>query len=358
MMKKGIDFKRRKWILIGVGICVAVCAALLFTPIFNVENVVCQGNVRIAYEEIESAAKVEKGKNVLLQNMGDIEKRVKEIPLVEDAQIRRIFPDGIKISIKECVPAAYIQIGDGRAVLTDMDGKALEILDKESADKLAETNVPVKVEKYKEKKQEEKKEGEPTPSETPKPTQTPKPTETPKPTDENGEEIQEENETEYEFPLVVGIGLKNPEVGKEIKSDEKEKLKTLMELFNHMENTELLTRCSYIDITDINDVTIVIEKRLEILIGKPENLEYRMSFLEKIINEKISSTEKAVMDYRGNDIYVRSPEDGKARMVPKPSPTPEPTATINPDGDTAEKPSSSPKPTQTPKPVTSDKPEN
>ena len=59
-MKKEIDFKRKKWILIGVGICVAVCAALLFTPIFNVDKVLCQGNVRIAYEEIESAAKVER----------------------------------------------------------------------------------------------------------------------------------------------------------------------------------------------------------------------------------------------------------------------------------------------------------
>lgn len=80
----------------------------------------------------------------------------------------------------------------------------------------------------------------------------------------------------------------------------------------------------------------MIEKRLEVQMGNTDNIEYRCAFLAKVVNEKISSTEYAVLDYKGDDIYVRQPDDGKERVVPKPTPTPTPAPTPEPSDDAKE----------------------
>lgn len=109
----------------------------------------------------------------------------------------------------------------------------------------------------------------------------------------------------------------------------------MLKTFRDLEKAGLLIRSTYLDVTNLNDVTLVIEKRLEIQLGTLDNMEYRSAFLAKVINEKISGTEHVIMDYRSEDIYVRQPEDGQARMIPKPSAAPEPTGSAAPGGTAA-----------------------
>ena len=167
----------------------------------------------------------------------------------------------------------------------------------------------------------------------------------------------EEKALPYEVPLVVGLELTKPEPGKSADSKERDKLGKVLETFRDLEKAGLLVRSTYLDVTSLNDVTLVVEKRLEIQLGTLDNMEYRSAFLAKVINEKISGTEHVIMDYRSEDIYVRQPEDGQARMIPKPSAVPEPTGSAAPGGTEAPSQSQTPQPAgtagQTAKPASS-----
>lgn len=318
-----------KWILIfllvvflGVGI------GLMFTPVFHVQEVFCEGNVRIGSEEICQAAADATGKNIFLVRLSTIRKQVESVPLVEHASIRRVFPNKIKIVVEECIPAGYLA-DDNQCVLVDTDGKILEIVADERAAWMQETytpseSVPPETE---EKKTEEKESAESTAETT-----------------DGTEAITADGLQLYAAPLVLGVDVQKPEVGKTVRCKTETQWEVLSELFDTLEQNDLLSRATCLDLRKEDALTLVIENRLEILLGKAENLEYRTAFLAKVINERISATEHAVMDYRGADIYVRMPEDGKERMKPSATPTPtetagkkaEPKATTDAKADDAE----------------------
>ena len=121
----------------------------------------------------------------------------------------------------------------------------------------------------------------------------------------------------YSVPLTVGIELSSAEEGKTAASDDSAKLDKLFEICNALNDAGLLNRSTYIDLTDMTNVNAVIENRLDIRLGIPDNMAYRAKFLAETINTKISSTEVLILDYTGNDIYARPHEDGKDRVDKK-----------------------------------------
>jgi len=297
-------------------LCLCTGIGVMFTPLFHVNEVLCEGVVRIPAEEIFASAGEVKGKNILLVSLSDIEKRVEEIPMVEHAKVRRVFPNKIKIIIEECIPAGYLYSND-QCVVADLEGKVLEIISDGRVNAMLATYTP----KEPPKMEQASNEGE-EPTATPTPTTIPTVEE-----DEMGMQAGEEIELRaYSVPLVLGVELQKPEVGKKVDSKDKEVLDRAFAIFRDLERAGLLARATYLDVRDWEDVTLVIENRLEIQLGKPDNMEYRSAFLAKVIEEKMSSTEHAIMDYRKSDIYVRQPEDGMERVKPNGTPTPSPSA--------------------------------
>ena len=53
------------------------------------------------------------------------------------------------------------------------------------------------------------------------------------------------------------------------------------------------------------------------MLGDADNIDYRAKFMAEVINNKISAYEVAILDYTGDDIYVRPREDGKQRVAEK-----------------------------------------
>lgn len=297
-------------------LCLGVGIGLMFTPIFHVQEVSCEGNTRISSEEIISNAQDAIGKNIFLIRLSDLSNRVEEIPMVEAASVRRIFPNKLKLQIVECIPAGYIYT-ENQFVVTDVEGKILDIIADERVEQLQKIYIPKEIPKESGQKNET---GSDSASKDVKESEETK--------ESSGEAINEipADLRSYSVPLVMGLTLHKPSIGKKADSKEHEKFTKAFTLFQHLENAGLLVRATYLDLTDMNDITLVIENRLTVQFGAPENLEYRCAFLAKVINERISATESAVMDYRGADIYVRPPEDGKERMKPTETPTPTPSA--------------------------------
>ena len=98
--QRQLEKKIRSVILVILIICIGTAIGLVFTPIFHVQEVWCEGNNRISQEEILGVAQVELGKNIFSQSLSGIKGRVEQISMIEEAKAKRIFPNKIKIWVR------------------------------------------------------------------------------------------------------------------------------------------------------------------------------------------------------------------------------------------------------------------
>ena len=349
---RGGHGSRRRLVVFGcLGVVVLAAVFLLFTPIFNIAEVYCEGNDKIAAEDVVKAANVELGKNIFSVRMGKIRRNVESIAFVEEASVYRVFPNKIRVSVRECMPVSYVYTNE-KCYMIDEAGKILRIVeDKESVDALIVSEEREKYENLAKKKegqeaqdklqktgQDEEEDAEAEPTRTPEPTATAEAEE-----NEDGEEAdkkekedgEEESRTEptaeptqapsegeilrgkYNIPVVLGLEYEKAEAGEMPKSRNEERYRETLELLKEMKNTDLLFRSTLVDVRNPSDIRIWIEDRLEIMLSGFDNLSYKPRFLAKVINEGISAYEHAVVDYRGEDVYVRPHDDGEDRVKTK-----------------------------------------
>ncbi len=126
--------KKRKiasgvWILLFLAVVLVVVVKTV--PIFEIRTVLVEGNNRLTAEEIGEAAHVPLGTNMFCVRMGDIEKRVEEMPYVKSAEVSRRLLDKVRIRIEERQEAAAVKLSEGYAVIDD-GGRVLRLtLDEE-----------------------------------------------------------------------------------------------------------------------------------------------------------------------------------------------------------------------------------
>ena len=300
---KGTPSSFRIGVLIAVLIFIVASAGVLMFPALNITEVYCEGCVNTNPVDIITSANIETGGNILLANTGRARRTVAENPLIEEVKVRRIFPNKICISVRERTPAAYVMSGAAECAIINGEGIVLEIINDDRVRKIVEGSTPPDFEG---KQHEEKTDAdddiaaeEETEAEE---------------TDESSD-IIEADVVLYPIPLVVGVEVKNIKEGKTAKSTDEGKMESVLKLCGALTDAGILNRATYIDVTDTADIRLVVENRLDVRIGTVENIDYRAKFLAEVINTKISAYEKAILDYRGDDIYVRPPEDGGDRMV-------------------------------------------
>ncbi len=286
--KQKIKLSVRVGALITVLVLIVAAAGILMFPAFDITEVYCEGNVNISSEEIIAAAKLSTGKNTFLENVSGAERRVAKLPLIEEVSIKRVFPDKLCISITERTPAFYAVMGD-RAVALDINGIAVKEIDEGQTKRLLAKNVATL-----DVKQEVEEE----------------------PVEE--EEPIEEAEPLLSIPVMAGLELSDAKLNKKADSRDDAKLDEVFKLCKTLNAAGILNKSTYIDVTNLGDIIIMIENRLEVHFGNTDNLEYRTKFLAEVITKKLSAYEIAVVDYTGDDIYVRPPNDGKDKVVPKP----------------------------------------
>lgn len=91
----------------------------------RLKEVRIEGNRRLSTDDILALAELEGQPNILTLDMKGLRERLGRHPWIEKALIRRVFPDGIRIVIRERHPLAVIPLGgrnyyvDEQAVLFD-----------------------------------------------------------------------------------------------------------------------------------------------------------------------------------------------------------------------------------------------
>lgn len=127
--RRVLKAKRRLAVFAVFFVMVGGAAAIFKAPVFNIKEIVCVGGEKLSEQEIIKASGVKKGSNVFLANIGEIKQRISKIPYVSEYNARRIFPNKIKIWIREAKPAFVVKTGKKYAVC-DAGGKVLELTDK------------------------------------------------------------------------------------------------------------------------------------------------------------------------------------------------------------------------------------
>ncbi|MDO5311765.1 MAG: FtsQ-type POTRA domain-containing protein, partial [Clostridia bacterium] len=278
------------------------------------------------------AAGIGTGKNIFLENLGGAERRIEAIPRVKAAELKRVFPNRICITITEREAYAYIPAGGGYALVAD-DGIVLEIAGGDISAKISQVKIPVfdsgdtsteedKPLTDKDSKNSVGSENEDTESDA----------ESGEEDKENSDSVAENGEGETKaaesgaadsgeqgaeianVPATAGVELKDAAEGKKAESDNVDRLSKIYELCRGLKGADLLKRTTYINIENMEDIRLVIENRLEVLLGKADNIDYRCKFLAEVINTKISASESVILDYRGDDIYAENRDDGKDRV--------------------------------------------
>ncbi len=122
---------RRRITVISILIA-GVAIGILFTPLFNLNEVVLGGNERITYNEIIKKGNIVTGKNLFTISLKKTGESISKIPYVNSIEVRRKLPDKLVINITESIPMAYVKIKDSYGVI-DKNGKALE--------KINDTNI-------------------------------------------------------------------------------------------------------------------------------------------------------------------------------------------------------------------------
>jgi len=126
-------FKTRFTIFVCLVLSIGIVLTLFFAPIFEITEIYAVGNSRVSEDEIIARSDVfiktdtRSGDNIFRTNVQGIINNILTIPYVRAANVRRVFPNRLRIWVSESEPQANISIYGGRYAVIDERGRVLEI---------------------------------------------------------------------------------------------------------------------------------------------------------------------------------------------------------------------------------------
>ena len=245
---------RRAPLIIAV-LAVAAAALVAFTPYFKIKYIKVEGNQHLDDEYITRVSGISVGMNTFSMKLSDVINNLTAESYVDTAKVKREFPNGVSIVVKENVPCAIIPYADGRFILIDRRCRVLEELEVE-----------------------------------------------------NGE-----------YPEITGMtvtidGQKKLSPSKE----DKDKPALVSEILTELSGGTLSGRIAEINLKDTDNITLTLNGGKMIANIKDKNeLSYKLSFLAGIV-EKLDGEGKdtGIIDFSGEDPVYR-PED--VTVQPEPS---------------------------------------
>jgi cell division protein FtsQ len=127
------DFRRRRhagrwrvvrYVLLGLlllGVVAGAVWVVFFSSYVTVRSVTVTGNPTLTESRVERAADVPTGTPLAQLDLDAIRTRVEAIPAVKGVEVSRDWPHGVRIAVRERVPVAVVDQGEGLRGL-DADG--------------------------------------------------------------------------------------------------------------------------------------------------------------------------------------------------------------------------------------------
>ena len=121
--------KKRKVLLVFIMTILVIggiCTYLLVSPSFNIQEIIIKGNTKLSNQKINELAEIKKGDNIF-SKLGIVMKvKLKQNGYIQDAQIRKIYPNKIEIEITERNKQFQIKTESEGYIYIDEQGYILE----------------------------------------------------------------------------------------------------------------------------------------------------------------------------------------------------------------------------------------
>ncbi len=232
--------KKQLAFLTMITLIAALIAVILLTPAFNVNNIEITGNNMVSDEEIILAGGLSKNVNILNVDTDAAEENIKSLPYIKKAEIKRSFPDTIKIKVLEEVGVAYFTTKDGYVIITS-DGKCIDVSSGLSEDKNSSGQVA----------------------------QLPK------------------------LPVIKGIKNVKYSKGEIVKSEDSHRLKSLFVCLHEFARQGYIFDMKEIDMSDPEDIRFYYKgKELCVSVGDTQRIGYKMECFRPIYDEVVNMTKK------------------------------------------------------------------
>ncbi len=109
--------------LVGVGLSLFLILGLYrylsIAPFLQVKEITLELGSRVDPQDVVEIAGLKTGKNLLSLDIATIKSRIEKLPWVEGVRIRRVFPDGLRVSVDERRPFALIHVEDSIFIIDD-----------------------------------------------------------------------------------------------------------------------------------------------------------------------------------------------------------------------------------------------
>ena len=252
MMKKKrkVRVKRRFIVFLLLIFFAALVLFALKAPFFDVAKVelTWNGESREYDDAMRGMTGIHEGENIFCVDMDDAEEKLLANPVIAEASVHRVFPNRIRIEVTEAVPIAYLDYY-GKFLLIDGVGKIITVT-------------------------------------------------------ENSEDERLKSLTQ-----IAGIEVVSGEAGNAIAASEDVRANKLYDCLEIMKELGIMGKVNYIDFSDLSDIKIDYENRVFMLLGSYEKLEYKLRFSKNVIDESISAYEKALFNFRGENLVVGPREE-------------------------------------------------
>ena len=211
----------------------ATVVLLFMTPIFDIKQIVLDGNNAVTKEQIQEKVGSLIGANLFASTSSGIRDKVMEIPMVEDVNVtKKLFPPSVRLEITESTPAAYM-LSSNKTVVIDSN---LTVLDDSGS-------------------------------------------------------IETES-----MPSISGISVPSYEVNSTLVSDSAEKDEALKTMLSSFESTGLLAEITYISLDDMSEITFNYANRLECSCGSALELDRKIRMFAETISSSSMENSMGTMD--------------------------------------------------------------
>ena len=209
---------KRSFVLLLL-LIVAVSCVCLFAPVFNITDVVVEGNAQVTNEEILDRTSIVVGSNIFKMNKKSVKKGLKSLAYLDTIKISRKLPSKIKISVTESYAELIFPHASGYLV-SDSDGKLLEII-----------------------------------------------------SDCEG----------WEVPHVLGAEVDKFEISKKISVQDGTKFDIILNCIRYLKEKGHLSQLKELDFTDVSNIWVKYKEGHKVNFAKFEDMEYKMKMLEAIM---------------------------------------------------------------------------
>lgn len=130
-------------------ICIiAIIIATALSPLFNIKEIIVEGNEKITKEEIISLSQININENTYKTNMSKVKQRILENPYIKSVEIKRVLPSKVSITIEERKTTFMFEYGSGyvyinnQGYILELSNEKLDVPILQGAETAAEDFVP------------------------------------------------------------------------------------------------------------------------------------------------------------------------------------------------------------------------